>query len=127
MTAPSTNVWNASPTITSDAALLVCTSHSCVSWQCRQMHQFLEQKERENADEQRAERMRRRNVVERFGQQREQRDAEQRADGVADQPRNELDAEVIAEKQEGRRRQQAAEAAEDAQPYRGRIDMCTDR
>ena len=28
MIAPSTNVWNASPMITSDAALLVWTSHS---------------------------------------------------------------------------------------------------
>ena len=44
MTAPSTNVWNASPMMTSDAALLVWTSHSCVSWQWRHSTSFSSRK-----------------------------------------------------------------------------------
>ena len=59
-------------------------------------------------------------VVERFGQQREQRDAEQRADGVADQPRHEARADARAKKQERGGDEQAAAAAEKAQAERGR-------
>ena len=44
ITAPSTKVWNASPMMTSDAALLVCTSHSCVSWQWRHSTNFSSRK-----------------------------------------------------------------------------------
>ena len=39
ITTPSTNVWKASPTTTSDAALL-CSWQSSVSWQCRQSTSF---------------------------------------------------------------------------------------
>ena len=43
MTAPSTKVCNASPMITSEAAVL-CTWHSSSSWQCRQMTAFSSRK-----------------------------------------------------------------------------------
>jgi hypothetical protein len=49
-------------------------------------HELLEQKEGEDPREQRAERGGRGQFLQRFGQQRQQRDAEQRADGIADGP-----------------------------------------
>ena len=39
-------------------------------------------------------------MLERFRKKDEQRDAEQRADGVADEPRHELDAKTIVEEEE---------------------------
>ena len=61
--------------------------------------------------------------VERFRQQREQRDAEQRADGVADQPRHEPRPDVGGKEEERRGDEQAAAAAEKAQAERGREHM----
>ena len=60
-------------------------------------------------------------LVKRFGHQRQQRDAEQRADRVANQPRHQLDAERVTEQQEDRGGEQSAEAAENAQPHGDRI------
>ena len=53
---------------------------------------------------------------ERFRQQRQQCHAEQRADRVADRPRHEPGAKTVTEEQERGGREQAAEAAEHAQP-----------
>ena len=115
ITAPSTKVWKASPTITSDAALLVCTSHSCVSWQWRQSTSFSSRKNASTPASSVPSAVRGRQALERLRQQREQRDAEQRADGITDRPGQDLDAERVAEEQESGGRQQTAEAAEHAQ------------
>ena len=123
ITAPSTNVWNASPTITSDAALLVCTSHSCVSWQCRQSTSFSSRKNASTPASSVPSARAAAAALERLRQQREQRDAEQRADRVADRPRHDLDAESVAEQQERRGREQAAEAAEHAQANGDRVKL----
>ena len=85
--------------------------------------EFLEQEKREYAGKQRPKRMPRGDTLERFREQCQQRHSEQRADGVADQPRHELDAQMIAKQKERRRCQESAKAAEDTQPYRGRIDL----
>ena len=63
-------------------------------------HQLLEQKKQHDAGEQRAENRPGREIVECFRKQNEQRHAEQRADGVADEPRDELNAKAIVEKEE---------------------------
>jgi hypothetical protein len=78
-------------------------------------HQLLEKKKSQYAGEERAERGGGRQPFERLRQQREQRDAEQGADGVADGPRHNPDSHGVAEKQERGRREQAAETAEHAQ------------
>ena len=83
-------------------------------------HQLLENEERQDAGQQRAEHGGRRQRLERFGQQREQRDAEQRADGVADQPRHEARADALGEQEQRAGHEQAAAAAEQAQSQRRR-------
>ena len=88
-----------------------------------QQHQLFEHEEHEDAEQQRAERLRRRQRLERLGQEREERHAEQRADGVADQPRQELGADVSVEQQQRGGNEQTAQAAEEAQPERGREHM----
>ena len=57
MIAPSTKVWNASPTMTSDAAL-PCVRALAVFVAVTPDHQLLEHEERQDAAEQRAERQR---------------------------------------------------------------------
>ena len=86
-----------------------------------EQHQLLEHEEREDAARA-ACRTRARGVsgVERFGQQRQQRDAEQRADRVADQPRHQPRADAVGEEEERGGDEQAAAAAEEAQAERGR-------
>ena len=64
-------------------------------------HELFEQKEQHDAGEQRAEHGSWREMLERFRQEDEQRHAKQRADGVADEPRHELDAKAIVEEEEG--------------------------
>jgi hypothetical protein len=78
-------------------------------------HEFLEEKESQNTSQQCPERRARRQRRERFGEQREQRDAQQRADGIADRPRYEPRAQVVANQQETGRSEQAAEASENTQ------------
>ena len=63
-----------------------------------QQHELLEDEEQQDAGEQRAEHACG-GSVERLRQEREQRDAEQRADGVADQPRDEPGASGIVEEE----------------------------
>ena len=63
-------------------------------------HELLEQEKQHDAGQQRAEHGSWREMRERFGKQDEQRDAQQRADGVADEPRHELDAKTIVEEEE---------------------------
>src|SRR3989338_7891818 len=50
-------------------------------------------------------------MFERFRKKDEQRHAEQRADGVTDEPRHELDAKTFVEEEERRSDQHAAQAA----------------
>ena len=78
-------------------------------------HELLEHEEQEDA--RRAPRRTRGAAAspERLGQQRQQRHPEHRADGVAHEPRHELDPDAVAKQQERRREQQPAEAAEQAQ------------
>ena len=85
-----------------------------------EQHQPLEHEEGQDAGEQRAEHVGGRQRLQRLGQQREKRDAEQRADGVADEPRNEAGADFVGEEQQRRGDEQTAEAAEKAQPQGGR-------
>jgi hypothetical protein len=82
-------------------------------------HELLEDEEREDAREQRAEGRRRREGLERFRQQAQERGAEQRPYRIADERREEPRPETIADQQERRGRQQSAQAADDAQPERG--------
>ena len=77
--------------------------------------ELLEHEERENAAEQRHAARRARAAGERLRQQPEQRNAEQRADGIADEPRNDRRARAIGKQQERRGGEQAPEAAEEAQ------------
>ena len=100
--APSTKLWNASPMSTSDAAVAVHLA--LVGVAVAPEHQLLEHEEEQDAGEQRLEDPRRRQQAERLGQQREQRDAEQRADGVAHQPRHQARADRVGEEQQRRRR-----------------------
>ena len=83
----------------------------------------LEDEEREDAGEQRAERGRRRQFLERLRQQREQRSAEQCADRVTDGGWNEFDAEPVAEEEKARSREQTTQAADDAQPDGRRVRL----
>ena len=94
MIAPSMKLWNASPMRTS-GTVAPCTWHSSV-WQWREQHELLEDEERQDAGQQRAEDRRRAQRVSASRQQREQRDAEQRADGVADQPRDQRASGCVA-------------------------------
>ena len=84
-----------------------------------QQYELLEDEEYENAGEQRAQDPRRPHQGEGFGQQREQRDAEQRADGIADQPGHDPLPHRVGEEHERRRDEQAAAAADEAEAERG--------
>ena len=60
--------------------------------------------------------------VERLGQERQERGAEQRADGVRDQPRDDLGAHVLMERHERGRGRQTAHAAEHRKSEDGQPD-----
>ena len=75
-------------------------------------HQLLEDEEHENAGQQGAEHGAGVMVFSASGQQREQRDAEQGADGVADEPGTQPAPDVVVEQQERGGDEQTAEAAE---------------
>ena len=77
--------------------------------------ELLENEKRENAYEERAEHVLRVERGERLRQELEQRDAEQRADGVADERRHEPRPCAGGDKQESRRDRQPAESAEQAE------------
>ena len=81
-------------------------------------HQLLEQEEQEDADEQRAEDSRGRQLSERRRQDGEHRDAEQRADRVAHEPRNQPGTGRIVDEENAGRDEQPAQAAHQAQPER---------
>jgi hypothetical protein len=123
ISAPSTNVWNASPMITSDAALLVCTSQSVAGVAVPPQDQLLEEKERETR------RAACRSACvggmrdQRFRQQREQRHAEQRADRIADQPRMSRSLRLSPEEKKRRRGREPADASQYAEPNRRRVDL----
>ena len=85
-----------------------------------EQHELFEREEHEDPREQRAEHRLRREQRERLGKDVEQRDAEQRADGVADQPRHQTRADVRRKRNERRGDEQAAAATEEAQAERGR-------
>ena len=118
ITAPSTNVWNASPTITSDAAVL-WTWQSSSSWQCRQITAFSSRKKLRMPAASVSIATRGESCVERLRHERQQRDAEQRADRVADQPRHETQTQTVR-RAAGRSTPTSnpAEAAEDAEADR---------
>ena len=85
--------------------------------------ELLEREEHQNPGEQRAEHWGRRKQRQRFGQEGQQRHTEQRADGVADQPRHETRAHANWKKHKGGGDEQAAAAAEKTQAERGREQM----
>ena len=60
--------------------------------------------------------LRRRQVFERLRQDREHRDAKQRADGIAHQPRNQPCPARIVDEKNARGDEEAAQAAKHAQP-----------
>ena len=97
MTTPSRKLWKASPMITIGAAM-PCASQSCV-WQCRHSTSFSSRKNSMMPASSEPSTARGGEMRERFRKQHEQRDAEQRADGVADEPRHELDAKTIVEEE----------------------------
>src|SRR5439155_25547727 len=86
-------------------------------------HEFFEDEERDDAGEQRAEDRRRFEIGERFGQQRQERDAEQRADGVTDEPRHDARAHAHRKHHEGRSNEKAAAATEETETERRREQM----
>ena len=98
---------------TSDAAA-PCTSHASV-WQWRQSTSFSSTKKSRMPAEHSLEDTRRRQLFQRFGQQGEQRHAEQRSDGVAHQPREEPGPDRVGKEQQDGGQQQPAQAAEQAQ------------
>ena len=118
MIAPSMKLWNASPKSTSGAAA-PCTWHSSV-WQWRSSTSFSSMKNTRMPASSVPNTARRRQRLERLGQQRQQRDAKQRTDRVADQPRHERVPNAVGEKEERRGDEQAADAAQKAQPQGGR-------
>src|SRR5262245_11973438 len=81
-------------------------------------HQLLENEEQHDAAEQRPEDLRRRQVVERLGEQSHHRDAEEGADGVADQPWDQPGAKRIVNKKDAGGNEQSAQAAKQAEPKR---------
>ena len=113
MTAPSTKLWNASPTTTGSTAPS-CTSQSCV-WQWRQSTSFSRTKNSRMPHEQRGEDFARGgSCSSAFGQDLEHRRAEQRADRVAHQPGNEPRARGVLDQQDAGGDEQPAQAAEEA-------------
>ena len=82
--------------------------------------EFFENEERQDAEQQRPEHRRGAKLIEGFGQQREQRDAEQSADRITHQPRNDARADALCEEQQRAGDEQTAAAAEQAQAERGR-------
>jgi len=81
--------------------------------------QLLEDEEGQDAGQQRAEDGRRSKRIERFRQQREERDAEECADRVADQPRHEARPHLLCEQEQRTGHQQAAAAAKKAETQCG--------
>jgi len=81
-------------------------------------HQLLEDEEQEDADEQRGEDVLRRQLLERLGQDRQHRRAEQCADRVADQPRDQPRPRRIVDEEDAGSDDKTTEAAQDAQPER---------
>ncbi len=86
--------------MTSDAALLVCTSQSWAVWQWRHSTSFSRRKNDSTPASSVASAATGRQRPERLGQQRQECDAEQRAHGIADQPGHQPYAEAVAEKEE---------------------------
>ena len=78
-------------------------------------HQLLENEKHEDAGQQGAEHGARRDGLQRFREQREKRDPEQRSDGVADETRHQSAPDVVGEQQQRRCDEQTAEAAEETQ------------
>jgi hypothetical protein len=64
--------------------------------------------------------MRRPQRCQRFRQEREERHAQERADGVADEPRNDPCARTVGEEQKRGGEEKPAEAAEQTETERGR-------
>ncbi len=85
-----------------------------------QQHELFEYEEGQNACDQRVEDPLRRKLGECFWQQREQRHTQQRADGVADQPRHQTGPDGSREQEERRGDEQTAAAAEKTQAERDR-------
>ena len=98
MIAPSMKLWNASPMRTS-GTVAPCTWHSSV-WQWRSSTSFSSTKNVRMPTSSVPKTVAGGSDVERFRQQREQRDAEQRADGVADEPRDQARADALREEQQ---------------------------
>ena len=103
-------------------AVAPCTWHSSV-WQWRSSTSFSSMKKSRMPASSVPNTAGGASSVERLGQQREQRHAEQRADRVADQPRHEARPHVVGEEQQRRGDEQTAAAAEKTQPERGREQM----
>ena len=85
--------------MTTSGAVAPCTWHSSV-WQWRSSTSFSSTKNVRMPASSVPKTVVGRSVVERLGQQREQRDAEQRADGVADEPRDEARPNALREKEQ---------------------------
>ena len=81
-------------------------------------HQFLQQEEQQDADEKRAEDSRCRQLIECRRQDRQHRDAEQRANRVAHEPRHEPGTGGIVNEENAGRDEESAQAAHQAQPER---------
>ena len=84
-------------------------------WQCRQSTSFEEAKD---AQQQRAEHAGGRQAFQRLGKDCEHRDAEERTDGIAHEPRNQPCPARVVDEKNARCDEQAAQAAEHAQPER---------
>ena len=74
-------------------------------------NEFLEEEEQHDAAKQRTQHSPRRKLAECLRQQHEQRHAEQRADRIADEPRNDFQSNSIVEEEEGRSDHDSAETA----------------
>ncbi len=85
-----------------------------------QEHDLFENEEHENAGEERSEHDWRRQCVQRFRQEREQRDTKQRADRVADEPRHDAGTDAIGEQKQRGGEEQAAATAQYAEREDGR-------
>ena len=78
-------------------------------------HELLEDEEAHDAGQQHHAGPRGAQIVEHLGQQRQQRHAEQHADGIADEMRDQPHPRLRLEQQKPRRQEQAAKAPDDAQ------------
>ena len=88
-----------------------------------QQHELFEHEENQDAHEQRAEHRARGKIGERFRQQSEQRDPEQGADRVADEPRHQTRPQATGKEDQRRGDEETAAATEKAQTERGREQM----